>query len=649
MAAENAVVKLHGEAQDTRADLTLDEEPSEDDAKTFADYLTRGAGHPRGYDGGGRDAMTGEAKRLLVLGYSGSDHRVVQMIKKWLEDGPGRPVVYWVAYSKSDVDWVRELFKAPEYRGQLLLTQTARPDLLLLSLYQRLALALPPGGLNYSFTQSVPPQRRKSLDYADLPRRLLELVRSGRPPVAAARSLLGGIADLEEPQRLLRDGSALDLKELLVRVASTNPEKLQYQRAGRYEPVRSRAGSALADLWLPIYRMGPVAEDRKSRRSEEEFQRVRKYVPGLPALVESHGGVVRATALAAKELTAKRNMRVFWFETIDYLDADSLLRDLLRTLAGRFGSFQSRHTIQHPFPQSLLDTARDYLKAHLVKNYDPDWKRMQREEYLGRGWSKQKADSETDKKTEGRIKPIVDRSPASWSRGEAESAWIPVSEKLAAHLQEVLLDYRADAGQIVIFLYGRDSYGSCSGLIARPWWDAESGKSDETKPNQHAFAGLHCLIEALGRAGLRVIYFPLTKSRADRKATFEKRAGLPTGPLQGVIDPSTGSKRFVDWKSWQNRADLSSKWPHDCFVTQRGKEHLDALGPAEDAAVFGPLIRRVLRPLFKPDGEGGLVPAEQAIDEGQRRWVLFLYAMTLFRHSRPITALASEAVVQCVY
>lgn len=152
VAASNTLVKLHGEAQSTRADLSLDEEPSDYDLETFAAYLTRGAGNlgvfrldyatyeaSRSFGFAGAEQHTlknerlieAEAKRLLVIGYSGSDHRCVQMIKNWLEHGPVDSMVYWICFSKWDTDRIGNLFSSSQYENKVVLTQSSRPDLLL--------------------------------------------------------------------------------------------------------------------------------------------------------------------------------------------------------------------------------------------------------------------------------------------------------------------------------------------------------------------------------------------------------------------------------------------------------------------------------------------------------------------------------------
>ena len=160
VASADTLVKLHGEAHDTRADLTLDREPSEHDKLTFCAYLTRGTGHLlRNRKQSSQSEPARVTKRLLVIGYSGNDYRCIQMIKHWLETAPDDPRVYWICFSESDQKRLGELFKSSKFGAKLLTTISSRPDLLLYELYQKLVLSLPPGGLTYEFSHVLPPAR----------------------------------------------------------------------------------------------------------------------------------------------------------------------------------------------------------------------------------------------------------------------------------------------------------------------------------------------------------------------------------------------------------------------------------------------------------------------------------------------------------
>jgi hypothetical protein len=456
--ADLSVIKLHGEVHDTRADLTLDEEPVDEDKATFVAYMTRGAGNlRRGVP------KTPNSKRLLVIGYSGADHRCVQMIKHWLEKGvekstgatgtPGQ-LVYWVCFSKADVDKVSELFGAREYDNCVRVTQSSRPDLLLYELYQRLVLALPPGGLTYEFTHVVPPRRLRPFDYPEIQiANVLSCAKTLEHPLEAARVLLSEKESLEDAKRLSRDSAVLELKRLVLDIV--NAQASFYDKNGQYNPIR--VGQSIAALWSPNYR-----EQRLPRQQGDDDRDLFNEFDSRPVMIDSLGGVVRGVSLAVDELTASSPRKVFWLETQDYMDADAMLRDLLRSIAVRCGSYQGRQVTQHPLTRSLSSLNNS----------------QEREE---------------------------------------------CSKEIAAHLKRVLVDYRIDANQIIVLLYGRDSYGGCSGLVSSPWHPIGLAT------NGQAFAGrsseilsLHCVIEALGRAGVPTVYFPLTRTRALRKNQFPK-------------------------------------------------------------------------------------------------------------------------------
>ena len=71
---QNSLVKLHGGMLETRADYSLDAEPTRDDKDRFAQYVAGPFGEAGGIP-----------SHLLVVGYSGSDLRCVQMIKHLLD------------------------------------------------------------------------------------------------------------------------------------------------------------------------------------------------------------------------------------------------------------------------------------------------------------------------------------------------------------------------------------------------------------------------------------------------------------------------------------------------------------------------------------------------------------------------------------
>lgn len=141
---ENAIIKLHGSTIDTRADFSLDETPSRDELDTFYNYFSS--------EKPGSGCVPSQ---LLVMGFSGRDKRIIQVFRHLLQSS-NELVIYWVAYSKTERQLLRNLF-SEEHQQRVFTIFSTRQDLFLYELYQRLTLSLPPGGLSYELSQYVPP------------------------------------------------------------------------------------------------------------------------------------------------------------------------------------------------------------------------------------------------------------------------------------------------------------------------------------------------------------------------------------------------------------------------------------------------------------------------------------------------------------
>jgi len=147
--ARDTVVKLHGTFSETRADFSLDLEPTIDDKKRFFHYV-------RGRYPETQDVQFAPAQ-LLVAGYSGSDARCVHMMKAVLE-GDATARVFWVCNSRRDKERLKEIFPEQSYRERVVTTTTERVDLLLYELHQQLCFTLPAGGgSSYHINHNVPP------------------------------------------------------------------------------------------------------------------------------------------------------------------------------------------------------------------------------------------------------------------------------------------------------------------------------------------------------------------------------------------------------------------------------------------------------------------------------------------------------------
>jgi hypothetical protein len=162
--AQNSIVKLHGALVDTRADLSLDERPTEQDLQRFFEYVRGRPVRPRspGFLPG----------LLLVCGCSATDLRCVQMIK-YLLDADTSAQVLWVCHTDVGLEQLGRIFRDGDYRiahgpeditsARIVATVTGRTDLLLYELYQRLTLSLPRGGFNYQFSPNLPPQQHRRI------------------------------------------------------------------------------------------------------------------------------------------------------------------------------------------------------------------------------------------------------------------------------------------------------------------------------------------------------------------------------------------------------------------------------------------------------------------------------------------------------
>lgn len=138
---QRSIIKLHGAKYGMRADETLDEQASDADKDAFRGYFAAGGEHR-------------PPKHLLVMGFSGHDERMVSLFKNAVKLG-NITRIYWVCYSNADVNWAQDHLR--EWGGKLKLIQHHDAGLLMLEVYQRLCLSLPPAGAEYPFMVDVPP------------------------------------------------------------------------------------------------------------------------------------------------------------------------------------------------------------------------------------------------------------------------------------------------------------------------------------------------------------------------------------------------------------------------------------------------------------------------------------------------------------
>ena len=296
VAAQGTLVKLHGQFHETRADKTLDDEPTPSDKETFTAYMHRGKGHPNRPTG----TLSGEwpTDRLLVIGYSGSDHRCVQMIKHWLESSirqnSNDTLIYWICHNDADVAKVNRLFRSESLARHINITECTRPDYLLFEVYQRLCYALPPGNNSYEFPHAIPPYRAS---------------REQRTTSQSGKAKESRVRQREQTEDAITTS-------ILSCVSGLNgPEKT---------PVVRRVP------WTPKY------------RTQNETTITTAWLIDAPTMVAS------AAALAYDEITRSPSKKVIWLELNDAYDGEAVLRDFIRTLSVRCGRFSTQHVALHP-------------------------------------------------------------------------------------------------------------------------------------------------------------------------------------------------------------------------------------------------------------------------------------------------------------
>ncbi len=434
------------------------------------------------------------------------------------------------------------LFSSRSFDDRIRSVLTSRPDLLLYELYQRLQLSLPPGGLTYEFSHVLPPQRSQPYDHDET--QVASVLSESKAP--------GKTADLiaKYTRRLLRDATVMACCEATLNAINGvggSSEKSVLTEARQ---------------WEPRYRIDETLPGGDWRIKEAVSQ-----LKAMPTILNSSGGVVRASSLAASKLTREFNKKVFWIELQDYPDVDSLLRDFLRSLALRCGQFQAKHVTLHPVSEGFQES--DHNDA-----------------------------------VDGFLKRVV------------------------SHIKSALEEYRTDPGSVAVFLSGRDSYGCASGTVSTPW-------TDEVE-----FRRLHVFIEALGRVGIPTAYFPCSKERSDRKLNL-----IRSPKVHGGLDLEATSLA-------SEVPPLAKAWPSDPIAERlfQSGDRQPVEEIAADLSVFNDILKEALGDFFDiskmRDGTLNFVLKNDISIETFKK-MEFLYALTLFRHSRHTNAIAAEGAFSC--
>ncbi len=124
--AQPSIVKLHGGRYGTRADFSLDDEPTDNDKKAFVEYLS-GPAH------------------LLVTGCSATDIRIISLIAHALKNRE-QTQIFWICHSEDGKNRIGRLFRDAGVNEDKIIFTVASAEMLLLNLYQELTHSLPPGG-----------------------------------------------------------------------------------------------------------------------------------------------------------------------------------------------------------------------------------------------------------------------------------------------------------------------------------------------------------------------------------------------------------------------------------------------------------------------------------------------------------------------
>lgn len=326
--SQPAIIKLHGELLETRSDLSLDDEPSNVDLQNFYHYFF----DPEPSDGESVQ-LRSVPSHLLVSGFSASDLRIIRFIQHLLDrtrDVPDgiKPTVFWIGVTNWDVQQIGRLLPASEYRNRLWIHQTARPDLLLHEMYQRMTLSLPGGGMTYEYSHNVPPNRYGAQRFNVESTEILDCI---------TRTIRGPATP--DAKRKARD-------ELARIVGTAIVARTYHTPSGRGEEVGNlyfiQKGS---DFTVDSDGSSATPFEVKGERAQEIV------------LVDAPFGMLEALNIPHAQLSSKAGHNCLWFELADYFNADSLLRDILRAMSLRMGRFQREQVTLHPLDEELTQNA----------------------------------------------------------------------------------------------------------------------------------------------------------------------------------------------------------------------------------------------------------------------------------------------------
>ena len=153
------IIKLHGSRLGLRADYSLDAPVEQKDKDRFISYLVNAGTQLEYRDEHMRDLAKSEAVALLVLGVSGSDRRMTELIAYALSQLP-RFNVYWIYYSaKDEAKITSEILSRPDVReakGKITLVKASDPGRALLEVYQSCTSSIPASGVSLPVAWNLP-------------------------------------------------------------------------------------------------------------------------------------------------------------------------------------------------------------------------------------------------------------------------------------------------------------------------------------------------------------------------------------------------------------------------------------------------------------------------------------------------------------
>lgn len=164
-AGNRAIIKLHGGRFSLRADYSLDETPSDVDARNFLSFLMA-KGIP--YDSWHRaEPKYLPVNHLFVMGFSGNDRRIRDLIRESCKRlDLNKFKIFWIAFNRNDEESAIDLAKdianscdqplaAANLQDWFHIVRHYSPGFLLLELYQHISLGIPPAGVVFPTTSRL--------------------------------------------------------------------------------------------------------------------------------------------------------------------------------------------------------------------------------------------------------------------------------------------------------------------------------------------------------------------------------------------------------------------------------------------------------------------------------------------------------------